>query len=417
MITLLYHCPAGISGDMNLGAMIDLGVKPDLLECELRKLPLEGWSLKVERDKRNGISGTRCSVLLNDNSGPRKHSHASHKHHNSHHHRTFRDIRKIISESALSKRVKADALACFKVLAEAEGKVHGIDPEQVHFHEVGAIDSIIDMVGAAICWELMEVDSIAYSTLELGGGTVKCTHGLMPVPAPATARIAENMITTWGATDKEATTPTGAALLKGRSASFAKNIRGRLRKNGIGIGQRKDPNLANVVYVSLLETTEAGADWPLHAEKVFEISVNLDDMTAEATSFLRREVLDKGALDVWEIAAQFKKGRTGLIISALVKPSDLEIIRDVFLKHSSTLGVRYREWDRYKLERCLINMETPWGTVRVKQATHGNKFIRQKPDFDDCARIALNEGISLAEVETKLYPYLKRLKEAADGRP
>lgn len=416
MLTLLYNCPAGICGDMNLGAMIDLGVNPDLLKQELGKLPLAGWSLKVGSDQRGGIAGTRCSVLPEDNNHPHEHSGHAHSHddhgHDSNHHRTFSDIRKMILESALSERVKADALACFQVLAEAEGKVHGIDPERVHFHEVGAVDSIIDVVGAAICWELLEVDSLAYSALELGGGTVTCAHGLMPVPAPATARLLENMQTTWGATDKEATTPTGAALLRGKSAVFANNIRGRLCKNGIGIGQREDPKLANVLYVSLIETVEQGSEAYLQKEKVFEISVNLDDMTAEAKAFLREQILSKGALDVWETAAQFKKGRTGSIISALVETTCMEAVRDVFFKHSSTLGVRCREWDRYKLERATVAMETPWGVVHVKQARCGNRFLRQKPDFDDCARIAMSEEISLNEVERRLHPYLEQLKQA-----
>lgn len=413
MLTLLYHCPAGISGDMNLGAMIDLGVDPALLERELRKLPLEGWSLTFESDKRNGIAGMRCNVLLDDTGHSHKQLRDEHEQH--YHHRRFCDIREMIVKSTLSERVKTDALACFQVLAEAEGKVHGIDPEQVHFHEVGAVDSIIDMVGAAICWELLKIDVLAYSSLELGGGTVDCAHGRMPVPAPATARLMEGMITTLGATDKEATTPTGAALLRGKSAKWVKNVQGRMCKNGIGIGQRQDPKLANVVYVSLIETTEPSPVSPLLKETVFEISVNLDDMTAEAKAFLRSQILNKGALDVWEIAAQFKKGRTGSIISALVKAQDLETIQDTFFKHSSTLGVRYREWDRRKLERDIVKVETPWGLISVKQVKHKGQFLRQKPDFDDRARIALEEGISLAEVDARLHPYLDKLKRTIDG--
>lgn len=406
MLVLLYSCPAGISGDMNLGAMIDLGVDPALLEQELMKLRLKGWSLQVEKDRRNGISGTRCTVLLNNTTHSHEHNHSTH----SHAHRTFVDIQKIIQESDLSETIKTDALACFRVLAEAEANVHGIDPEQVHFHEVGAVDSIIDMVGAAICWEILGVDSLAYSSLELGGGSVDCAHGRMPVPAPATARLLEGMSATLGATDKEATTPTGAALLRGKSAFLAKNISGKLLKNGIGIGQRQDPNLANVLYVSLIETENTNAEMVLETETVFEISVNLDDMTAEAKAFLRDQMFARGALDVWEIAAQFKKSRTGSIISALVKASELKAVQNVLFEHSSTLGIRHREWQRSILERDTVQMETPWGLVRVKQATHKGRLLRQKPDFDDCARIALKEGISLAEVELRLHPYLDKLK-------
>lgn len=409
MLILLYSCPAGISGDMNLGAMIDLGVDPALLEQELMKLPLKGWSVQVEKDHRNGISGTRCTVLLNNTTHSHEHNHSTHGHH--HAHRTFANIREIIQESSLSKTVKADALTCFRVLAEAEANVHGIDPEQVHFHEVGAVDSIIDIVGAAICWEILGVDSLAYSSLELGGGIVDCAHGRMPVPAPATARLLEGMSTTLGATDKEATTPTGAALLKGKSAFLAKNIGGKLLRNGIGIGQRQDPHIANALYVSLIETKDTDAEMALETETVFEISVNLDDMTAEAKAFLRDQMFAKGALDVWEIAAQFKKSRTGSIISALVKAPELEAVRNVLFEHSSTLGIRHREWERHILERDTVQMETPWGLVRVKQAKHKGRLLRQKPDFDDCARIALDKGISLAEVEAGLRPYLDKLKD------
>ncbi|WP_309399001.1 nickel pincer cofactor biosynthesis protein LarC [Cerasicoccus maritimus] len=438
MRTLFYQCPAGISGDMNLGAMVALGVDPTVLETELRKLGLDGWQLKFTPDERGGVTGIRCDVILEDDRSQahdhshehvhahaHSHSHAhddghhhhhehehthSHSHdhdHGHHHHRTFREIREMINASTLSDKVKADAIAVFEALAIAEGGVHGKPPEEVHFHEVGAVDSIVDMVGAAICWDLLGVDQLACGMLELGGGTVMCAHGRMPVPAPATARLVTGLPVTLGGTNKEATTPTGAALLVGKGAKFGEAIAGTQTAVGVGVGQRNDPNLANVVYAAIIDTEtpaakaedEAAAD---PQDVVFELAVNLDDMTGEAIAFLCEQLLEAGAVDVWQTQATFKKGRVGVIVYALASAEVVAEVEDAFFAHSSTLGVRRREWQRTILERQLFEVETQWGPVRVKQAMRGGEVVRLKPEYDDCARIAREQGLSISEFSQML---------------
>ncbi|MGC6456316.1 MAG: nickel pincer cofactor biosynthesis protein LarC [Coraliomargaritaceae bacterium] len=411
MATLLYRCPAGLSGDMNLGAMVALGACPKTLEAELRKLPYEGWSLRFEEDIRSGISGLRCDVILEDTHTHHHHDH-EHSHSHSHstsgedshshghsHHRTFKEIRQAIESSTLSTRVKIDAIACFRVLAEAEGSVHGIDPESVHFHEVGAIDSIIDMVGAAICWELLDVDRIVCSTLEVGGGTVRCAHGIMPVPAPATAQILTGVPLTAGGSDKETTTPTGAALLVGKACQFGKSIDGCLLRSARGIGQRQDPKIANAVYVSLFNEEHPKE---FEHDSVIELAVNLDDMTGEAIGFLLSQLEKSPALEVWQTDARFKKNRPATIIHALVDADQANHVENLFFKHSSTLGVRRTTWQRHKLPREQIEFASSLGTVRIKQATLPDGSTRCKVEYEDCARIAEETDQAIERIQQRI---------------
>ncbi len=415
MRILHYQCTSGLSGDMNLGAMIDLGVDPESLQQELRKLGVEGWSLEFVDDERSGITGTRCTVVLEseqlaggNSSGDEGdhghgHHHPPHDHGHGHHHhdhshgRTYKEIRELIEQSSLSARAKRDALAVFQVLAVAEGDVHGKDPEDVHFHEVGAVDSIIDMVGAAICWDLLGIDAVTYSVLELGGGHVHCAHGTMPVPAPATARLVEGMRVSLGGTNKEATTPTGAALLKGMGARFAKGTQGAVINVGTGIGQRIDPNLPNAVQVMLVASDSPG---DMERDEVWEIAVNLDDMSPEKIAFLTDKLMDAGALDVWQTPVTFKKGRSGVVVSSMVPASLREAARDLIFKHSTTLGLRERKWDRQKLERTIEEVETEYGSVRIKVARSNGTVVRIKPEFDDCQRCAENHQVTLETIES-----------------
>ena len=383
MKTLFYNCPAGLCGDMNLGAMIDLGVDPDALVHELGKLGLDGWSLHFEKDQRKGISGTRCDV----------------KHPDHHHHRTFADIKGILESSSLDAEGKRDAIAVFRALAVAEGEVHGKPPEAIHFHEVGAIDSIIDITGAAICWKLLGVDRIAASVLELGSGTVKCAHGRMPVPAPATAKLVRNLPVSLGGTSAEATTPTGAALLVGKKCLFGQALSGTTLATGIGIGQRDDPAAANVVYVSLFEEESAGAS---PSGEVVELATNLDDMPPEHVAFLVEELMSGGALDVWQTPAGFKKGRLGCVLSVLIQPADRERMTGLILKHSTTLGVRWRTWNRTILDRECSEKDTPLGTVRIKSALKDGEIVRSKVEYEDLRRIARANNLSLREAEEKI---------------
>ncbi len=383
MKTLHYNCPAGISGDMNLGAMVDLGVDPQDLLSHLKMLPLTDWEISFARDQRQGVSGTRCDVTCPDE----------------HHHRTFADIRRIIEEAPLPGPVIVDAVEVFRVLAEAEGKVHGKPPEAVHFHEVGAVDSIIDIVGAAICWHLLGVDRIALGTLELGGGTVQCAHGRMPVPAPATTRLVENMPVSMGGVPYEATTPTGAALMAGKQALSGQALHGRPVATGVGIGQKDSPAAANVLYVSLLEETvsPAGVDKP-----VLELAANLDDMPPEQVAFLAEMLLEAGALDVWQVPATFKKGRLGCVLHLLIRADDRDRMTGLLFRNSTTLGVRWKEWNRSVLERTIEEKQTPLGAVRVKTALLDGKPLRSKFEYEDLARLAREHDLSIQEIEQEL---------------
>ena len=380
MKILYYNCPAGISGDMHLGALVNLGVDPDALVRELQKLPLENWEIRFHQDQRKGISGTRCDVIYKDG----------------HHHRTFADIRKIIEGSTLDQSVKDDAIEVFRVLAEAEGQVHGKPADKIHFHEVGAIDSILDIVGAAVAWNLLGVERIHASTIELGGGTVQCAHGKMPVPAPATAILVDKFPVSLGGTNKEATTPTGAALLAGKQCTFGGQLSGKSLARGIGIGQRDDPALANVLYVTLLKVDETEA---AGNNQVLELATNLDDMSPERIAFLAGLLMEAGALDVWQTPATFKKGRMGCVLSILADESKQEELTALLFKHSTTLGVRWKAWNRSVLDRESREIRTPLGKVHEKVATVGKDSTRSKIEFDDLCRLAREHNLSLAEIE------------------
>lgn len=394
---------------MNLGAMVGLGVDPSQLEAELRKLPYDGWHPHFDDDQRGGISGTRCTVHLeagNEDGHAHGHDHAhehghkhSHGHSHEHHHRTFSDIREAISGSTLSDRVKEDSIACFRVLAEAEGAVHGIAPEAVHFHEVGAIDSIVDMVGAAICWELLGVERVVCRNLEVGGGTVDCAHGRMPVPAPATARLLDQVPFSAGATNKETTTPTGAALLVGKGCEFTGRTHGRQIATSIGVGQRDDPNLPNVLYASLIEEAATGT---ATADEVWELVTNIDDMSGEATAFLCEQILAAGALDCWQVPAFFKKSRPGTVVHALCSATKLAAVESAFFQYSETIGLRRQVWERSKLERTEKTVESAFGPVRVKISSRSDGKSFQKYEYEDCARIAREHKLSISEVRKRL---------------
>ena len=377
MAKLIYHCPAGLSGDMNLGAMIELGVAPDALRAELKKLGLEGWQLSTSVDGRSGITGTRCDVYAEPTEEDR----------------SYADIRELIEISTLSDAVKTRALSIFHTLAKAEAHVHGVTVEKVHFHEVGSVDSIVDIVGAAICWDLLEVSEIYCDALELGGGTVNCAHGVMPVPAPATAKLLEGKPVRLRGTDKEATTPTGAAILVGGGALFENSVTGRILKTGVGIGQRRDPNLANVCFVTLLEEDTTAT----RPEEIVELITNLDDMTGEDLAYAAEQLLLAGALDVWQTQAIGKKGRACVLLHALAPAKLKETLEKVYFKETRTLGVRAQTWNRTTLPRELETKETSLGTVKLKRIEGSYKI-----EFESLRSLAWEHSLSLSEVRAKI---------------
>lgn len=400
MKAIYYDCFAGISGDMNLGAMVDLGADKDALVAELRKLKLDGWKLEFSRDSRAGIFGTKAEVVLD---AAHRHEHAHEHHHrdahadahaHSHEHRAYSDIVKIVEESEISERAKKLSLAIFEKIAAAEAKIHGTNVADVKFHEVGALDSIIDIVGAAVCADLLGAEKFACSAVELGGGTVRCAHGVMPVPAPATAEILRGVPVRLNGAPHECTTPTGAAILAALCDSFEGKIGGRIIANGVGIGHRVCRELPNVLRVSLVELSEAPE---ILSENMKVVEANIDDMTAEELAFACLRLFDAGAADVWQEGVSGKKSRMGAKLCALVRADMLDAAVACVFENTTTLGARISEVKRVSLPRKTEIFESSLGAVGVKTADfRGRKKI--KPEFDDCMKIAAKKNMPLGEI-------------------
>lgn len=388
---LYYDCFAGISGDMNLAALIALGVPAEHIRTELAKLGMPGeFELHVEPAIKNGISGTSVHVHAHDHD----HDHHGHGDGHHHHHRSFADIRGMIGQSSLDEVVKATAIRVFAVLAEAEGEVHGKPADEVHFHEVGAVDSIVDIVGAAIALRYLDVDTIASSAVELGSGTVRCAHGVMPVPAPATSLLSRRFPSRIGGTDHEATTPTGAAWLAALADRFEPVLSGRCVAVGIGIGYRDSDRLPNILRISLYETEGQGKG----SIPCVIVEANIDDMTAEHLSHLTDQLAKAGAMDAWQQAIVMKKGRMGARVCALCSVERAAALRDIFLTHSTTLGVREIPVAKYELERDHVTRCCAYGEVRVKRGLYDGSVIKEKPEFDDCRALSDAHGVSIREI-------------------
>jgi uncharacterized protein (TIGR00299 family) protein len=321
MKILYYDCFSGISGDMNLGAMIDLGIEEQFLLSELGKLKLEGWKLVVEKDQRHGISGTKVTVRQT------RHEH---------HHRHLSDIEKIIRNSSLDEATKELSMKIFMKVAFAEASVHGIPVEKVHFHEVGAVDSIIDIAGAAICFNALKVDEVHVSVVELGGGMVKCDHGKLPVPAPATAEIIRNIPSKKGGVDFEATTPTGAAILSALGNVFDSSVSFGIIKTAYGVGHKDHPEVPNLLRVFLGETT--GKNEPGHEAVLLEC--NIDDMNPEFYEHISEKLFSSGAADVYLTSIIMKKGRPGIILSVICEKEKTDKLKEIIFTETTTLGIR-----------------------------------------------------------------------------
>lgn len=382
MKILYYDCFAGISGDMNLGALVDLGVDAEYLTAELEKLNIEGFRLEVKTDTRRGISGTKVDVIV-ENPDNEKHRHLRH-------------VEELVNNSTLSTEVKKTALKIFRLIAEAEAKVHNIDIQRVHFHEVGALDSIADIVGAAICLDYLKVDRVFSSPIQLGGGTVKCAHGIMPVPAPATALIVQGLPIKTGLVNHEATTPTGAAILAATVDVFTTNIELPIVKTAYGIGNR-DSELPNVLRVYLLDDQTPGND--LESVDAVLLESNIDDMNPEHYEFILEQLVGAGASDAWLVPIIMKKSRPAVVLSVLCQPALVDVLKSILFTHSTSLGIRESRLMKHMLRRKEIRLETDWGSVRVKQSYFQGRLIHSKPEADDCKELARKHGLRLADIE------------------
>lgn len=382
MRVLYYDCFSGISGDMNLGALLDLGVDETHLRGELSKLGLnEHFMLEVSLASKMGISGTKVTVRLMQKWHTQAHHHV---------HRTFQDIKTIITRSALSDAIKERSLKMFWLVAVAEGKIHGKSPDEVGFHEVGAIDSIVDIVGAAICLEALHVKKIIASKIELGGGFVTCAHGTLPVPAPATMEILQNVPITLGRVPFETTTPTGAAILKANVDSYETKPSLVIEKIGYGIGH-KDFSIPNVLRVYLGEEDES-----VHEEVILE--TNIDDMSPEILSYVQEKLFEAGVKDVYTTAITTKKNRLGVKLSILVGLDKEAKARHIIFSETTSIGLRRSLVEKIALERSVLHVNTPYGEIDVKCSFLDGKCLKYKAEYEACKQAAHEHNVPISWV-------------------
>lgn len=418
MKILFYDCFSGISGDMNLGALIDLGVDIEYLKDELRKLPVSGYELKAYKSIKKGIEGTRVEVILSPEHSRDKsksrinpqsfkmmssgHAHPVIQSHN--HDRNYSDIKLLIENSSLNGNVKQMSLDMFYRVAVAEGKIHGKPVSEVHFHEVGAVDSIVDIVGAAICIDYLKPDKIVSTPPQLGGGFVKCAHGTFPVPAPATAEILKGIPVKTGAVNAETTTPTGAAVLASLCSNFSEKFEFTPTKIAYGIGF-KDFEIPNVLRVMLADETNPGALW--ETEKSQLIECNIDDMSTEGYGYVMQLLLDAGADDVFFEPIVMKKNRPAQKISILVKTVLLDKMLSIIFAETTTLGARVIDCEKKMLYRQWETIETVWGPVKIKYGLLNGKKIKAKPEYNDCLKIAEKHHLPLQHVMDEIHRSIK----------
>ena len=392
-----YDCFSGISGDMNLGAMIDLGIDSKLITDELMKLNLDGWRLEITRDQRHGITGTRVTVVTDEsanNDDQDKVTRSATGHDNRHPHRNLSDIEKIIEGSSLDRKTRDLALRIFRNVAEAEAEIHNKQLNEIHFHEVGAIDSIIDIVGAAICFNALKTDRIYVSEIELGGGMVNCEHGLLPVPAPATARIINGFHVHVGGVDFEATTPTGAAILAAIAEPIPDDMPFVIKRTGYGIGHRNNPSRPNILRVFLAETEPA----KISGHMALLIECNIDDMNPELSEYLSDKLFSAGADDVWFTPVVMKKGRPAFTLSVICEEGARDSVSEVIFLESTTIGLRVTQFMKETLQREFEEVDTRFGKVMVKKSYYNNRLVSAKPEADRCAAIARETGVPMKHV-------------------
>ncbi|MHB9023770.1 MAG: nickel pincer cofactor biosynthesis protein LarC [Armatimonadota bacterium] len=370
-------CFSGVSGNMLLGALLACGLEEAALVSELRRLPLEGWELKSERVLRKGIQAVHVEV---DDHG--------HEHHL---HRGLGDILALIEQSGVSERAKKTASAIFTRLGEAESTVHGVPPDRVHFHEVGAVDAIIDIVGASVGLELLGIEKIVASPLPLGSGWVKSAHGLLPVPAPATALLVRDVPIVESDVECELVTPTGAAIVTTLAAGYGPLPSMTVRAVGYGAGTRDLPR-SNVLRLFLGEETVESTP-----TEIVGLETNLDDLPGEITGYLMDRLFAAGALDVFFTPIQMKKNRPGVLVRVLCAPRDEAGCTDILFRETTTLGVRRLPFGRTVLPRETRTVDTPYGPVRVKVSRWGD-VERVEPEYEDCRALAEQHGVPLVAV-------------------
>ena len=411
MKTLYLDIFSGVSGDMFLGALIDLGVDPHRLEIELAKLQLDGYHLHWERRSKSGIEGVKFDVhLAHDHGHSHGHDHHHHEHEDHDHGRSFADIKQLIGRSTLSDWVKQKAVAVFQRIAVAEGKIHGHPPDKVQFHEVGAVDSIVDIVGGCVALEMLGRPRVHAAPVVEGTGWVNCAHGRFPVPTPATLEIlgARGVVLTQCDEPHELVTPTGAALLAEFAESFAPMTGLVAEKVGYGLGTRDNQTRPNVLRAvlgeiaasdRLVSTTAApadGHDW--ETDTVVVLETNLDDINGEIQGRFIELALAAGALDVFHTPVQMKKNRPGILLTVLCPAADADRFTEMMLRETSAFGVRRHVADRRKLRREIVTVKTEHGEVAVKLGRLDGRVIQVAPEFESCRMLAERTKLPLKQI-------------------
>ena len=391
-----FDCFSGVSGDMVLGALLDLGLPIDDLRQAFGSLAIEYGAVAAERVLRAGVSATKFRVHQHAVAGahhePASQAHAR-NHHHSHHH-SLAQIAAAIDRSALSAEGKARAKRLFHRLAEAEAAIHQVPIERVHLHEVGAIDSIVDIVGTVYGMEWLAAGAVVVSPLNVGGGTVECAHGVFPVPAPATARLLQDVPIYGGAPATELVTPTGALLMTEYATAFGPLPPLRIRSIGYGAGERDFSRHPNVLRVVIGEAETAAS-----TEAIVVLECEIDDMNPQLFGPLMDRLHGSGALDVFYAPVQMKKNRPGTLVSVVARPADRQRLTGILFAETTTIGVRYREMQRERLAREVRTLATPLGPMRVKVATRDGAVLNASPEFEDCARAAADHGLPIKEVQ------------------
>jgi uncharacterized protein (TIGR00299 family) protein len=454
------ECFSGISGDMFMGALVDAGVPRRLLEETVAALNLAAH-LDISRVVRSGISATKVDVYVDgEKDMPREEfwgsqmagsqpeavnhhhehpphdedheqaarerqggghghepSHAPHVHGHSHepihehaheHGRGLNDIREMIGKAAISEKAKKTAVAIFEVLGAAEAMIHNTSIDAVHFHEVGAVDAMVDIVCAAVGAEVLGVDEIVSSPLNLGGGTVKCAHGTFPVPAPATLELLKDAPVYASGLQAELVTPTGAAIVKTLVTRFAAFPEMRIEKSAYGAGTRDFPGHPNVLRLTIGEAASSALAANTASDTVTVLEANLDDMNPQVFGYVMDRLLQEGALDVFGMPVQMKKNRPGALLTVLAKPEDAARLTQIIFTETTTLGVRQRDERRQTLARKWHRVNTTWGKVRIKIASMNGTVTNYAPEYEDCRRIAVEHRVPLKEVMSEaVEAYLK----------
>ena len=374
------HPFSGIAGDMTLGALLDAGAELSFVISTLEGLNVDGWSLTTEQVDRNGIRATRAVV-----DAPEQH-----------HHRRWSDIRLLLEQASLPDRVQARALAVFEALAVAEGEVHGLPPDEVHFHEVGALDAIVDIVGSCAALESLNIDEVASGPVAVGVGSISAAHGILPNPPPAVVNLLEGIPTVSVDIDMELTTPTGAAIVKALADRVGPMPDMTIAGSGYGAGTRDLPDRANVTQVIVGTSAHVDTGTEIWVETVTELSTNLDDVTGEVLGHAIGQLVDAGALDAWATPIVMKKGRPAHTLSVLATPTDAPRLVDIMMSATGTLGVRTRQIERTVAARRMVTVSVDGHHIDVKVSD-----FRVKAEFDHVLAAAKALGLPVSEVAAR----------------